>query len=372
MRNLTIILLPAFLIFLALTPLAQAGESEGIWINPTLGISTPQEAVDRLRQPFHSWYISKNDSLRNEAHWRKHIYLLYTPPSRQSMHPRPNVQLGIQNNLQENDFRNSNEVVVPNQRATDASAIRIESCNALLTAIRSGYEYLPTSNVEERVDQTRAHTWLSWVSNMQITAQCELISELARLRPIVSPISGTPGFLPKRSTVSRLTPVASLVAGPIESLCYALHAEQVNEPNLYLRRKFRFLPDSEESSSEALSGPGEKTDFWSIRGEGDIEEVNGIRFVPTLHIEGRQNHLQLSVWGVGNSPNRDEFVIVTYLTSNLKHGSANSFVVEPLVLTYDQEIDMFRLANREYYEFLLARLDPFATCDYRNDTETDD
>ncbi len=76
MRRLFVLVLAACLIGLAGSALAaeEGQPAPGLWINPELGLATPEKAAARYKAPFHTWAIPEDDPIRED---RRHAFLLF-------------------------------------------------------------------------------------------------------------------------------------------------------------------------------------------------------------------------------------------------------------------------------------------------------
>ena len=62
MRGLIVFLFACLIALSGARPAAaEESPTPGLWINPELGLATPEEAAARYKGPFHAWWIEEDD-----------------------------------------------------------------------------------------------------------------------------------------------------------------------------------------------------------------------------------------------------------------------------------------------------------------------
>ena len=316
MQNLTIILLSAVLVFLALIPPAQADENEGIWINPALGISTPEEAAWRLAQPFHQWlyrhlpedaYVPVKDAFFVFEHWREDIY---------------------------------------SDKLTD--------CVDVLEA--HGEQYIPDYRGEE------LGSLLDWGLGWETIEFCLAYQNLALLEPIDVEDTQTPDFLADKMTLLRLAPPVFLIGQ--KKPCSAVAFELMDRPELAVRTYPVRVPYFVRRTTFVLGTPWHEDlpAEWALWSEGEPQTLKGITFVPKVFFENAKDLYVIEIWGVGQRRAIPGNALVALVKRNShwepRPPDIDEVYFEPhvSVLTHDRRRDLFRLRNfDDYYPTMLRR-----------------
>jgi hypothetical protein len=172
--------------------------------------------------------------------------------------------------------------------------------------------------------------------------------------------------------VLRLSPV---VFGqfPSDFIQRNLIAELSDTPHLENARKIRRRPHAGDQIIEDPWWPGPGVFWpkgfvcrsddpppavwqaWSVTAPGDIQRVAGFYFASEILVEGEGAAHTLTVLGVGGLPDADGLALVVMIVEDLKRGSRKYDTRLPLVLTYDPDLDMYRVIN--FDDFYLIFLD---------------
>ena len=269
---------------------AEAGDSDGLWINPALGIATPEEAAALMLKPF-------DDSF---------------PP----IGPRPERQYP-------NDDWSFHDT-------TNGALRPVSNCAEMLQAYRDGL------------------TPVVWRPGVWALQECLTLSHLTALRPLAGRPAGHPDFLARRETILRLSPVI-FSGGNLRNTCDAIRAELAGRPDRYDYAShgdadFRRLP-----LIEAKPSRDRPDDVWALWPLGEKIEIRGIEAITSMILDLSYFSYLFELWGVGALAETGAPVLVLLVVENYKDG-ALGHVPKPAVLSYDPALDMFRFLNLRDFE----------------------
>jgi hypothetical protein len=323
-RCLVGLVLTACLIGLAGPRLGFAEEGQatpGLWINPELGLATPEDAERLLTMPFHAWYFDENSWERKKHRWRERVYLIYERP--------PWLTL----------------------KASESWAI--ETCKDLLIAKNMGLALVFDPDGKDAA-LLYPKTVLGWRWAYYALYYCQVLSHVSRLQPIEIPPAGHPDFVARVWTVCHLSPLA--YAGfSIESVCKAYRSEVWNAPHLVIQNRgdahgggHVFHGVFHRRRWNPVLGYGDRV--WALWAQDPAVEVAGIKISPRIRLESEESIYFFRFRGVGSLPGVGRPVFVVSVRNTAKNGGTMSVVYETLVLAYDAEIGMFRAINLEDIE----------------------
>jgi hypothetical protein len=300
---------------------ADEAPTPGLWINPELGLATPEEAERLLTMPFHAWYFDGDPWIQQKHRWRERVYLIYERPSWLTL------------------------------KAGESWAI--ETCKDLLIAKNMGLALVFDPDGKDAA-LLYPKTVLGWRWAYHAWYYCQVLSHVARLQPIEIPPPGQPDFVARVWTVRHLSPLA--YAGfSIESVCKAYRSEVWNAPHLAIQNRggaygggHVFHGVFHRRRWDPALGDGDRV--WALWAQDPTVEVAGIKISPRIRLESEESNYFFTVRGVGSLPGGGRPVFVVSVTNSAKNGGTMSVVYETLVLAYDAEIEMFRAINLEDIE----------------------
>ncbi len=397
MRRLVGLVLAACLIGLAGSRPAIADDESptpGLWINPELGLATPEDAAARYKAPFHTWLIEEDDPIRED---RRHAFLLFGGDWSEALESWDRMAWRELREAQPEKFGLGHwygrdwpaEIPPP---PPGPAPLRVESCAGLLAAYRAGLQ--PRPALETAWHGSRLNFFHLGVF---LFHDCLALEHLTRLQPLEGDFGDVPTFWGDRATVLRLSPV---VFGqfPSDFIQRNLIAELSDTPHLENARKIRRRPHAGDQIIEDpwWPGPGmpwwkgylydiceERDDrppavwvplldrycidddilapdqAWSVTAPGGTQRVAGFSFASEILVEGDAAIHTFTVLGVGALPEAEGVALVVMVVEDLKRGSRKYDTRLPLVLTYDPDLDMFRVIN--FDDFSLMFLDDVPT-----------
>jgi hypothetical protein len=370
---------------------AEGQATTGVWINPKLGLATPEEAAARYKAPFHTWWIDEDDPIREEPDWRERAFLLFGEEWSEALESWDRMAWRELKRLQPEYIRRGGDwrggkwpAEIPPPPSEPAPQ-RVESCTDLLAAYRMGLQLRPNLNLAWSGSHLRR-------LDLHISGfdTCLALTHLARLRPLVGSFEDVPAFRGDKATALRLSPV---VYGwtPDDHIWDYLGAELADAPHEENARKIYGRPHvtdpivegswwprssglwdgvgysicRDEAPPPALWAPlvdaycrSDDPDlaerYWSVMAQGDIKEVAGFPFAPEVVVEGVGVKHILTIWGVGRLPEAEGLVLVIMVQEHWKGGTSPPHWM-PMVLNYDPDLDLFRLIN--FDDFNLKLLD---------------
>ncbi len=299
---------------------AEENTTPGLWINPELGLATPEAAAARYKAPFHTWLLKEDDSVREEPDWRRRIFFRFT--RRYGDYP---------------DY----------QRLSRKAA----SCAVMRTAWRNGFG--------STGDKSEPGSLLNGRWSFEILKICEALEYLSRLRPIETAPLAHPDFVARVWTVRHLSPLA--YAGlSLESVCDGYRSEVRNAPHLVIQNRgdahgggHVFHGEFHRRRWNPALGDGDRV--WALWAQGPAIEVAGIKVSPRFRLESENSIYFITIYGVGSLPGDERPVMIVLVTNTAKNGGTHSTVHSALVLAYDAEIKMFRAINLEDIEHYFRR-----------------
>jgi hypothetical protein len=327
MRALAAVLFAAFVTCLSGAGPVSAQESStpGIWINPELGLATPADAAERYKAPFHTWLVDHWGE-PEEPDWRRRIFFRM-------------IRFGDDDH---------------GPRISHKAA----SCAVMRTAYANDYGFGGFSD--------EPHSLLNWERGLTLLDQC-----LARLQPLAPDVETGPGFLARRRTALRLSPL--LLTDFHYHVCRAVDAERAGVPGLYNRLR-RWWPDFHRAIiSEGTPWTEAHGEIWTIRSEREsVEAFQGLRFQPRLLLETDEMRFIVEVWGIGaldGDPRPHLVVVVEEEAKGPFSGYINPAAFAG-ILVYDPEQDLFRATNLD--DFMIRVEKRPKDCHYELDIDPND
>jgi len=394
MRALAAVLVAAFVIALSGAGPVSAQESStpGLWINPKLGLATPEDAARRYEGPLHAWLIDEGDPRRQEPDWRERAFLLFGEDWSEALESWDQMAWRELREAQPEKFGLGHwygqewpaEIPPP---PPGPAPLRVESCANLLAAYRAGLR--PRPALESAWHGARLNFFHLGV---YLFYECLALEHLTRLQPLEGDFGDVPAFWGDRATVLRLSPVV-FGQSPGEFVQHNLIAELSDTPHLENARKIRgrlhagdqiiedpwwpdpgiawwkwipgFVCGSEDRPPVVWAPLLERycvgddilapDQAWSVTAPGDAQRAAEFYFASEFLVEGEAAAHTLTVLGVGALPEAEGVVLVVMVVEDLKRGSRKYDTRLPLVLNYDPDLDMFRVIN--FDDFSLMFLD---------------
>ena len=337
MPSLPAVLLPAFLAFLALIPVAAADESEGIWINPASGVSSPEEAAERLHQPFYQWLgrlLPDMEKIRGPALYKDLETL--TP---------------------ETGF------LILRDRFRHSASGRIYNCAALL-------DYFDHMGKYSVALGDKAGSDITWYLGDNVLDYCIAYRNLARLQPVQREDTTTPDFLANKLTLQRISPAAFSGGKGSATTCRAIRYETGNRP-LAPFYKLRVYPYFGRHTPVVAGEPWRESlpATWAVWPAGDLQSLQGVRFFSKIHFEDSRYYFTLAVWGAGRWPPQAGVSLIVLVSGGPSHNRYGHRVHEAqhqgrtTVLSHDRRLDIFRFRNvTEYRPYAFDQFGSAARC----------
>ena len=336
MRALAVVLVAAFAIHLSGAGPAPAQESStpGIWINPELGLATPEDAAKRFKAPFHTWLVDHLVDYwkeLDERDWRRRIFFRMIRFGDDDHGPR--------------------------------LSLKAASCAVMRTADANRFGFGGTLK--------EPRSLLNWEWAFELLDHCVAYRLLARLKPLAPGVETGPGFLARRWTAPRLPPLVLTFFR--HKICRAIDAERAGVPGLHNRLRLwdpNFHRKVIVEGTPWTKAHGETWTIWPER--ATVETLLGFRFQSRFYLETDDQRFIIEVWGIGALTGDPRPHLVVLVIKDPKgpltdHASPNLF---PALLVYDSAQDLFRVANLEDFE-PRNRRDP-EECQYSIDFHTDD
>ncbi len=314
MRRLVGLVLAACLIGFVGPRSVHAGEeaaTPGLWINPELGLATPEDAAARYKAPFHTWLSEDGD--HEESDWRQRIFFRFTRDSRDG--------------------------------GPDLSR-KVASCAVMRAAWRNGFR--STYRMSE------PGSLLNGRWSYQILKRCETLEHLSRLRPIKARLEEHPDYLANAWTVRHLSPLA--YAGvSMESLCSGYRSEVRNEPHLALRDRYAAHGGGYVFHGLIHERPWDDTmkdgdNVWAVWSETSSIEVAGLQISPRIRLESEHSVTNFTVQGVGALMEHGRTELVVLIEEGSKAGGTIWPVDKVVLLSYEPAIQIFRVVNLEDFK----------------------
>ena len=295
---------------------AESGESNGIWINPALGIATPGEAADRLRRPFIDW-----------------------------LHLHQPVPAGLAPDEAFFAFR---------QGPGFSYSGKLFTCIDILGAFDNG---MFTTYAGEGMGSK-----LDWSEGSRVVEYCLGYRNLALLDPIPEADMAMPDFRADKLTLLRLAPTALLIDQ--SEMCRAAHFESRGRPERVAYWPWGRTSAIDRRTTIAVGSPwreGQAAE-WALWGEGEPRSFKGLTFVPRLYFEKAHNLYFIEIWGIGRRRAIPGAALVALVGGSLPWGldrrppEIAEIYFEPhvAVLTHDPRRDLFRFRNfDDYYPAML-------------------
>jgi hypothetical protein len=253
MRALAAVLVAAFAIQLSGAGPAWAQESStpGIWINPELGLATPEEAKKRYEGPFHNWWIAEDDPIREE---RGRAFLLFGEDWSEALESWDQMAWRELREAQPEKHKLGHwygrdwpaEIPPP---PPGPAPLRVQSCGDMLAAYRAGLH--PRPALESAWHGSRLNFFHLGI---YLFDECLALEHLTRLQPLEGDVGEVPAFQGDRATVLRLSPVV-FNQSPSEAVQRDLITELSDTPHLENARKVGGAPTPTTRSSRSPGGP---------------------------------------------------------------------------------------------------------------------
>jgi hypothetical protein len=297
---------------------AEGQATTGVWINPKLGLATPEEAERLLTMPFHAWYFDGDPWIQQKHRWRERVYLIYDRPSWLTLKA--------------------------------GESWRVETCRDLLIAEDSALSLLfnPAGLAYPK-------TLLGWRWARFARHHCRILSHVARLRPVQTSTVEHPDFLAKAWTVRHLSPLA-YVSVSMNAFCKKYRSEIEDTPHHHLRDKSARYPGPDvyyglihERPWDDAMRDGKRV--WALWAQDPAVDVAGIKVSPRIRSESEESVLTFAVQAVGSLPGHERPVFVIKAGHDYKAPDCHSCpFFQVLVLSYEPEIEVFRAINLEDFE----------------------
>jgi hypothetical protein len=288
---------------------ADEAPTPGLWINPKLGLATPEEAAARYKAPFHTWLVDHWKE-PEEPDWRRRIFFRFT----RHYGDYPDYQ---------------------------RLSRKVASCAVMRTAWRNRFG--------STGDKNEPGSLLNGRWSFEILKVCEALEYLSRLRPIETASPGHPDFAARVWTVRHLSPLA--YAGfSIESVCKAYRSEVWDAPHLAIQNRgdahgggHVFHGVFHRRRWDPALGDGDRV--WALWVQDPTVEVAGITISPRFRLESEDSIYFITVYGVGSLSGDERPELIILVTNTAKNGGTHPTVLSALVLAYDAEVEMFRVIN---------------------------
>jgi hypothetical protein len=315
---------------LAVVPVAGPAAADetptpGIWINPELGLATPEDAAVRYKAPFHTWLVDHWKEPK-EPDWRRRIFFRFL-----------------------SDSRDGGPLL----------SRKAASCAVMRTAYGN-----PSSGFDPNIDEP--HSLLNWKRGLTLLDECLALKYLARLKPLAPGAQNGPGFLARRRTAQRISPL--LLTHFTEHICRAVDAERAGVPGLHNRQRLWEPNFHREAISEWAPWTERPTATWSIWPEREMAETfQGLRFHPRIILERPELRYTFEVWGIGalDEDPRPHLVVLAEVKAKGRWWSGTYPDAFAGILVYDPEQDLFRATNLE--DFMIRNWREPKECRYELD-----
>jgi hypothetical protein len=227
---------------------ADEAPTPGLWINPELGLATPEDAAARYKAPFHTWRIEEDDPIRKD---RRHAFLLFGGDWSETLESWRRLAWQELKNAQPEKFGLGGwhgrhwpaEIPPP---PPGPAPLRVESCADMLVAYRAGLRLRPALEL----------AWHGSSLNffhlrVYLFDECLALEHLTRLQPLEGDFGDVPTFWGDRATVLRLSPVVFRTHSG-NFIRDNLAAELSDTPHEVNARKIPWRPHAED---EIIEGP---------------------------------------------------------------------------------------------------------------------